>query len=50
MLVPCRGGVSAEQGELLTLDNLSSKLGTPVTMHTSSPTLLSYSFSTFSFS
>lgn len=48
MPVPCMGDVSsAEQGELLALVNLSSKLGTPVTMHTSSLTFPSSSFSPF---
>lgn len=50
MPVPCRGDVSsAELGELLALDNLNSKQGIPVTMHTLSLTFPSSSFSPFPF-
>lgn len=50
MPAPCRGDVSsAEQGEVLALDNLSSKLGMPVAMHISSLTFPSSSFSPFPF-
>lgn len=41
--------VVPSRGELLALDNLSLKLGTPMTMHTSSLTFLFSSFSPFPF-